>query len=282
MASNTTLVVHLLAALLAHTCKKDTGTGGEKVVLIVGMRARNNCLLLLLLLLLLPQALRQTRSGFNTTFVTPGYNCWLTRAGTSSVEPLIAANQTGWVAGVTDKPNRGPKTIGYSPGKDVVMCWEVGRKLFGTSHCSVYSSFTSAQCHCAGPVQQQSLRCCMDANPAPCQLEPNSGTQLANTPLPRCLQKYEDAAKQAAESRLYGGIHIRLDNDDGLTLGKRLGESVAASLARLSPANYMVKGKEKLNASVQTAMHDCPAWFACRCLSAHMVMLPCVLSITCT
>lgn len=32
---------------------------------------------LLLLLLLLLQALRQTRSGYNTTVVTPGYNCEL-------------------------------------------------------------------------------------------------------------------------------------------------------------------------------------------------------------
>jgi hypothetical protein len=81
---------------------------------------------MLLLLLLLPQALRQTRSGSNTTFVTPAYNCYVTRAGTSTVEPLIPANQTGYVAGITDRPNRGPKTIGYSPARDVVMCWQVG------------------------------------------------------------------------------------------------------------------------------------------------------------
>lgn len=47
-------------------------------------------------------------------------------------------------------------------------------------------------------------------------------------------QKYEDAAKQAAVSRQYGGIHIRQDNDDGIVLGKRIGETVAGSLARLT------------------------------------------------
>ena len=56
-------------------------------------------------------------------------------------------------------------------------------------------------------------------------------------------QKYDDAAEQAAVSRIYGGIHIKIDNDDGLILGKRIGGSVAASLARLSPDNYIVKGE---------------------------------------
>jgi hypothetical protein len=59
------------------------------------------------------------------------------------------------------------------------------------------------------------------------------------------LQKYDDAAKQAADSRLYGGIHIRADNADGMVLGKRLGESVAAAVARLSPVNYMAKGTQQ-------------------------------------
>lgn len=57
------------------------------------------------------------------------------------------------------------------------------------------------------------------------------------------LQDYDQAAKQAALSRLYGGIHISIDNDDGLILGKRLGETVAAAVARLSPDNYLVKGE---------------------------------------
>jgi hypothetical protein len=71
------------------------------------------------------QALRQTRSGFNTTFVTPEYNCYKTPRGFSTVEPRITAGQPGYVAGVTDRPNRGPKTVGFSPARDIVMCWEV-------------------------------------------------------------------------------------------------------------------------------------------------------------
>jgi hypothetical protein len=57
-----------------------------------------------------------------------------------------------------------------------------------------------------------------------------------------CLQTYEEAAQQAAVSRLYGGIHISIDNDDGLRLGRRLGENVAGSLAWLSPERYRTKG----------------------------------------
>lgn len=35
---------------------------------------------------------------------------------------------------------------------------------------------------------------------------------------------FEDQAKEAAMSRLWGGIHFRKDNDDGLGLGKRVGD----------------------------------------------------------
>lgn len=71
------------------------------------------------------QALRQIRSSFNTTFVTPEYNCYKTPRGFSTVEPRITAGQPGYVAGVTNRPNRGPKTVGFSPARDHVMCWEV-------------------------------------------------------------------------------------------------------------------------------------------------------------
>ena len=52
------------------------------------------------------QALRQTRSGFNTTFTRPAYNCYRTAPGTSMFEPLIPAGKPGYVANVTDRPNR--------------------------------------------------------------------------------------------------------------------------------------------------------------------------------
>lgn len=123
------------------------------------------------------QALRQLRSGFITKFTAPGYNCYRTSRGKSFVEPRRVAGESGYVAGVTDRPNRGPRSIGFSPARDVILCWLT----------------------------------------------------------------YEEAAQQAADSRIYGGIHIRIDNDDGLKLGKRIGENVAASLARLSPPNFLTK-----------------------------------------
>lgn len=38
----------------------------------------------------------------------------------------------------------------------------------------------------------------------------------------------ETAAAEAAQSRLYGGIHFRSDNDEGLAAGRRIGQCVAA------------------------------------------------------
>ena len=61
-----------------------------------------------------------------------------------------------------------------------------------------------------------------------------------------CLQTYDEAARQAAVSRIYGGIHISIDNDDGLRLGKRIGETVAASLGWLSPERYRSKSGSQL------------------------------------
>jgi hypothetical protein len=39
-------------------------------------------------------------------------------------------------------------------------------------------------------------------------------------------------AQQAADSRLYGGIHFRSDNEEGLRLGRRVGRMVLDALAR--------------------------------------------------
>jgi hypothetical protein len=46
------------------------------------------------------------------------------RAGKSLFEPRIDAGQPGYVAGVTDVPNQGPETVGYSPAKDVTLSWK--------------------------------------------------------------------------------------------------------------------------------------------------------------
>jgi hypothetical protein len=46
----------------------------------------------------------------------------------------------------------------------------------------------------------------------------------------REIHSFRDAAKEAAMSRLYGGIHYRFDNDNGAVAGKKLGEFVVQRL----------------------------------------------------
>ena len=43
----------------------------------------------------------------------------------------------------------------------------------------------------------------------------------------RSFDSFSEAAEESADSRLYGGIHWRFDNEDGLTAGTALGEFVA-------------------------------------------------------
>lgn len=47
---------------------------------------------------------------------------------------------------------------------------------------------------------------------------------------PRKIISFREAAKEAAMSRLYGGIHYRFDNEEGLKCGKMLGELVVNKL----------------------------------------------------
>lgn len=42
---------------------------------------------------------------------------------------------------------------------------------------------------------------------------------------------FQEMAQAAADSRLYGGIHLRSDNEEGLRLGRQVGQLVAAQLA---------------------------------------------------
>ena len=46
----------------------------------------------------------------------------------------------------------------------------------------------------------------------------------------RRLQSFRQAAKEAAMSRLYGGIHYRFDNEEGNTCGRKLGEFIVQRL----------------------------------------------------
>lgn len=43
---------------------------------------------------------------------------------------------------------------------------------------------------------------------------------------PRTLASFDEAAAEAAVSRLYGGIHFVFDNDDGLTAGQCIGQTI--------------------------------------------------------
>jgi len=52
-----------------------------------------------------------------------GANCGFVAAGTSAREPRIEKGSTGYVAGLTDVPNTGARTRGYSPAAGVTLCW---------------------------------------------------------------------------------------------------------------------------------------------------------------
>ena len=43
---------------------------------------------------------------------------------------------------------------------------------------------------------------------------------------PRSFSSFEEAAEEAAISRLYGGIHYTFDNIDGFVSGLRLGQTI--------------------------------------------------------
>ena len=46
----------------------------------------------------------------------------------------------------------------------------------------------------------------------------------------RKIESFRKAAKEAAMSRLYGGIHYRFDNEEGNKAGTRLGEFILQRL----------------------------------------------------
>lgn len=53
----------------------------------------------------------------------------------------------------------------------------------------------------------------------------------------REITSFRNAAKEAAMSRLYGGIHYRFDNERGAASGKKVGELVVARLTLKKPTN---------------------------------------------
>lgn len=52
-----------------------------------------------------------------------GANCHMTKAGMSVIEPRIEKGLPGYIPGVTDVPNSGPNSEGFSPAEDVTICW---------------------------------------------------------------------------------------------------------------------------------------------------------------
>lgn len=74
---------------------------------------------------------------------TVGPNCVRLKKGGSGIEPRVRRGEAGFIAGVTDVANKGVSTVGYSPARDVNICWRrvrwlgnlVGRsRLFGGVH----------------------------------------------------------------------------------------------------------------------------------------------------
>lgn len=77
------------------------------------------------------------------------------------------------------------------------------------------------------------------------------------TVLDRTFTSFSQAAQESADSRLYGGIHWRFDNEDGVSTGTALGEFVAenflekttsvpaATATRLADGTLLVQGTDK-------------------------------------
>eukprot|EP00803_Ostreobium_quekettii_P008590 evm.model.scf_1054.2 EVM.evm.TU.scf_1054.2 scf_1054:45168-50008(+) len=67
-------------------------------------------------------ASRILESYFGSEYLAP--KCRLIPEGRSLFERRIDAGEPGYIPGLTDKPNRGPRTEGYAPATDVMLCWE--------------------------------------------------------------------------------------------------------------------------------------------------------------
>lgn len=52
-----------------------------------------------------------------------GANCIIVKEGESMFEPRIDEGEEGFIAGLTNVPNSGSRTVGYSPAEDITICW---------------------------------------------------------------------------------------------------------------------------------------------------------------
>ncbi len=53
-----------------------------------------------------------------------GPQCHLQSEGSSFVEPKRSPGHPEYIKGLNDIPNTGAASLGYAPGKDVVLCWD--------------------------------------------------------------------------------------------------------------------------------------------------------------
>lgn len=51
-------------------------------------------------------------------------NCITVMEGASMFEPRIGKGEDGFVDGVTNVPNSGPMSVGYSPARNTTLCWQ--------------------------------------------------------------------------------------------------------------------------------------------------------------
>ncbi|CAD7701075.1 unnamed protein product [Ostreobium quekettii] len=66
-------------------------------------------------------------AGALRLFFGEGYvaaKCRRIKEGESLFERKIEEGEEGFDAGLTDVPNQGPRTKGYAPATDVVLCWD--------------------------------------------------------------------------------------------------------------------------------------------------------------
>ena len=89
--------------------------------------------------------------------------------------------------------------------------------LFNTpphpSYVSAHSAFSSASAEILGSVFGDAYSFCLPAGFDP----------------PRCFDGFSDAATDAGNSRLWGGIHYRFDSEAGMEIGRSVGQLVLAS-----------------------------------------------------
>ena len=57
-----------------------------------------------------------------------------------------------------------------------------------------------------------------------------AAAQVLSHVFPNDAPTFAERAREAAMSRLYGGIHYRFDNDDGLVIGEKVGRAVVERL----------------------------------------------------